>query len=36
MVLGSHGSLPRHHQKALRVMEKGMVNPAEYITHRFL
>ena len=35
MVLGSHGSLPRHHQKALRVMEKGMVTPAEYITHRF-
>jgi len=35
MILGSHGSLPRHHRKALEVMEKGMVNPGEYITHRF-
>ncbi len=34
-VLGSHGSLPRHHHQALRVMEKNMVHPSSYITHRF-
>jgi L-iditol 2-dehydrogenase len=34
-VLGSHGSLPRHHRKALQVMERGMVHPSRYITHRF-
>jgi len=35
MVLGTHGSLPRHHRKALQVMAKGMVHPSWYITHRF-
>ena len=35
MVLGSHGSLPRHHRKALQVMDKGMVKASQYITHRF-
>ncbi|MDK2897446.1 MAG: hypothetical protein PWP04_1566 [Candidatus Atribacteria bacterium] len=35
MVLGSHGSLPRHHLKALHVMDKGMVHPEQLITHRF-
>ena len=35
MVLGTHGSLPRHHKKALKVMAKGMVHPSWYITHRF-
>lgn len=35
MVLGSHGSLPRHHRKALQLMERGMVHPGSYITHRF-
>lgn len=35
MVLGTHGSLPRHHKKALQVMAKGMVHPSWYITHRF-
>ncbi|MDI3525476.1 MAG: hypothetical protein PWP60_151 [Candidatus Atribacteria bacterium] len=35
MLLGSHGSLPRHHHKALQVMEKGMVKASQYITHRF-
>lgn len=35
MVLGTHGSLPRHHKKALKVMAKNMVHPSWYITHRF-
>lgn len=35
MILGTHGSLPRHHKKALQVMAKGMVHPSWYITHRF-
>jgi L-iditol 2-dehydrogenase len=34
-VLGSHGSLPRHHKKALQIIEKDMVHTGQYITHRF-
>jgi len=34
-VLGSHGSLPRHHQKAIKMISKGMVHTAQYITHHF-
>ena len=34
-VLGSHGSLPRHHKKAIQIIDKGMVHAAQYITHRF-
>ncbi|MGQ9473881.1 MAG: alcohol dehydrogenase catalytic domain-containing protein [Candidatus Caldatribacteriaceae bacterium] len=34
-LMGSHGSLSRHHHKALQVMERGMVHPSWYITHRF-
>ncbi len=35
MVLGSHGSLPRHHLKALKAIESGMVHTAEFISHTF-
>ncbi|HSV31949.1 MAG TPA: alcohol dehydrogenase catalytic domain-containing protein [Atribacteraceae bacterium] len=35
MVMGSHGSLPRHHWKAIQVISAGMVRPARVITHRF-
>ncbi len=34
-VMGSHGSLPRHHQTAVRLIEKGAVNAEKYITARF-
>jgi len=34
-VLGSHGSTPRHHRAAMRLIESGSVNVARCITHRF-
>jgi len=34
-VLGSHGSLSRHHKKAIQIIDKRMVHTAQYITHRF-
>ncbi|MEI6157888.1 MAG: zinc-binding dehydrogenase, partial [Atribacterota bacterium] len=35
VLLGSHGSLPRHHQKAVKMISQGMVHAGNYITHRF-
>ncbi len=35
MVLGSHGSLPRHHLKALQVIQAGMVHTERYISHTY-
>ncbi len=34
-VLGSHGSVPRHHRIAMAMIEKGIVDVARCITHRF-
>jgi len=34
-VLGSHGSVPRHHRIAMELIEKGIVDVARCITHRF-
>jgi len=34
-VTGSHGSVPRQHELAVRLLEKGMVRVAPIITHRF-
>lgn len=34
-VTGSHGSVPRHHELAVRLLEKGMVRVQPLITHRF-
>jgi L-iditol 2-dehydrogenase len=34
-VTGSHGSVPRHHELAVKLLEKGMVRVAPLITHRF-
>jgi L-iditol 2-dehydrogenase len=34
-VLGSHGSVPRHHRIAMALIEKGVVDVARCITHRF-
>lgn len=34
-VMGSHGSLPRHHEKAVRLIEKGYVSAKKYISEIF-
>jgi L-iditol 2-dehydrogenase len=34
-VHGAHGSLPRHHQKALDLINNGTINMKRYISHRF-
>lgn len=34
-VTGSHGSVPRHHEVAVQLLEKGMVRVKPLITHRF-
>lgn len=34
-VTGSHGSVPRHHELAVRLLEKGLVRVNPLITHRF-
>ncbi len=34
-VTGSHGSVPRHHELAVRLLEKKLVRVAPLITHRF-
>ena len=34
-VLGSHGSVPRHHRIAMALIEKGVVDVSRCITHRF-
>jgi len=34
-VTGSHGSVPRHHELAVQLLEKRMVRVAPLITHRF-
>jgi L-iditol 2-dehydrogenase len=34
-VTGSHGSVPRQHQLAVELLEKGMVRVAPLITHHF-
>jgi L-iditol 2-dehydrogenase len=34
-VTGSHGSVPRQHELAVRLLEKGMVRVDPLITHRF-
>ncbi len=32
---GSHGSSPRHHREAVRLIAKGKIDAASLITHRF-
>ncbi|MHB1293580.1 MAG: alcohol dehydrogenase catalytic domain-containing protein [Anaerolineae bacterium] len=32
---GSHGSVPRHHRLALELLAAGVVNAADYITHKY-
>ncbi len=34
-VTGSHGCVPRHHELAVRLLEKGMVRTDPLITHHF-
>jgi L-iditol 2-dehydrogenase len=34
-VTGSHGSVPRQHELAVRLLEKGMVRVRPLITHHF-
>jgi len=34
-VMGSHGSLPRHHIKAVNLIAKGLVHAKKYITKTF-
>ena len=34
-VTGSHGCVPRHHELAVRLLEKGMVRVQPLITHHF-
>jgi L-iditol 2-dehydrogenase len=34
-VTGSHGCVPRHHELAVRLLEKGLVRTAPLITHHF-
>jgi L-iditol 2-dehydrogenase len=35
MVTGSHGSVPRHHALALRLLASGTIDGERYFTHRF-
>jgi L-iditol 2-dehydrogenase len=34
-VCGSHGCMPRHHQKAVDLIADGVINVRQYISHRF-
>ncbi|MFA6242851.1 MAG: zinc-dependent dehydrogenase [Candidatus Hydrogenedentales bacterium] len=34
-VCGSHGCMPRHHQKAVDLIADGVINVKQYISHRF-
>ena len=34
-VTGSHGCVPRHHEMAVRLLEKGLVRVQTLITHHF-
>lgn len=34
-VCGSHGCMPRHHQKAVELIADGVINVKQYISHRF-
>ncbi len=34
-VTGSHGCVPRHHEMAVKLLEKGLVRVQPLITHRF-
>jgi L-iditol 2-dehydrogenase len=34
-VHGSHGAMPRHHQKAVDLIAAGIINAKHYISHRF-
>jgi len=34
-VTGSHGCVPRHHQLAIKLLERGLVRTQPIITHRF-
>lgn len=34
-VHGAHGSLPRHHQKAVELINAGIIDMKKYISHRF-
>ncbi|MCD9024201.1 alcohol dehydrogenase catalytic domain-containing protein [Cohnella silvisoli] len=34
-VHGSHGSLPRHHQQAVDLINNGIIDMRKFITHRF-
>lgn len=34
-VHGSHGAMPRHHQKAVDLIAAGTINAKHYISHRF-
>jgi len=34
-VLGSHGSVPRHHRLAMGLIERDIVEAGQFITHRF-
>jgi len=34
-VMGSHGSLPRHHEKAIKLIEQGRVHAKDYISKIF-
>jgi len=35
VVTGSHGSVPRHHRLALKLLAAGTIDGARYLTHRF-
>lgn len=34
-VHGAHGSLPRHHQKAVELINNGTIDMKRYVSHRF-
>ncbi|MCR4413522.1 MAG: hypothetical protein NUV77_13965, partial [Thermoguttaceae bacterium] len=34
-VTGSHGCVPRHHELAVKLLERGLVRVEPLITHRF-
>lgn len=35
MVTGSHGSVPRHHETALKLIAEGRINMKDFISHTF-
>lgn len=35
LVSGSHGSIPRHHRKAVQLIKDGRIDVKPFITHRF-